>query len=746
MRCRCRSVAVALVVCLLAAVPLDAQDADAAAAASPTVPAGRRGVEPPDLETVLPEVEFRDEPLANVMMVIGDLAGLSIVCDSTVSGRVTSVLRPMSAAAALETLTAEHGAMWWVGAGVVHVSRVRVRRGGSPGTLSVEAWRAPISAVARRVAGVAGPSLMYDPLPSEPVSLSLSDVAVSELARLLVHRHPRFAVEMRAGAIIIRDTGRPGAGRQNAALQIDRTEAGFTVRAHGVSLARTLARLFDRAEREYVLLAEAGRTLENLHVSGHGFDAVLSRILAAANAAYDTQEGTYYIYDIDRSTVLAGLEQSVRVSLSHISAAELESLLPARLRREDLLRIAPNRNAVVVTGRSEEVTPVLRFIGAVDEPPAAGSLRRFDLAHAEVEAVLAALPERFASARPVRVPGANALLARLPEEEAHAFDRFLTLMDRREPAAPVRLRYIRAADLIRHAPPDVDMRHIHTTPDPRVVMISGSAETRRALRAALGVIDKPVPQIRYQLLVIQYQKGRAVEWSSQAEVGPMRPGDSTVLLGRIGELLSLDFDIVTSLGYRFAVDLSARLAENEARVLADTTLNGLSGRAVELRNTDTFRYRDQPVDPETGETEVLGVTREITSGLFLDIEGWASGESMITMDIGATLSRRGTDVSTDGTIPPPTSERVVDTRVRTRSGRPVVIGGLIQQSVSRTLRRTPVLGSIPLFGWAFRSTERSVEETELVLYLLPVIEKAESPRSPAARIRSYRERFFEVDS
>jgi type II secretory pathway component GspD/PulD (secretin) len=178
--------------------------------------------------------------------------------------------------------------------------------------------------------------------------------------------------------------------------------------------------------------------------------------------------------------------------------------------------------------------------------------------------------------------------------------------------------------------------------------------------------------------------------------------------------------------------------------LADTTLNGLSGRRVEFRNTDTFRYRDQQIDPETGEPDNLGVTREITSGLFVGIEGWASGDGMVTMTVSATLSRRGTDVSSDGTNPPPTSERVVDTQVRAPSGRPVVIGGLIQQDVSENVRKTPLLGSIPLLGRLFRSTTRSVEETELVLYVLPVIDDTPSERAAptAERLAAYLDRLL----
>ena len=39
-----------------------------------------------------------------------------------------------------------------------------------------------------------------------------------------------------------------------------------------------------------------------------------------------------------------------------------------------------------------------------------------------------------------------------------------------------------------------------------------------------------------------------------------------------------------------------------------------------------------------------GVTREITSGLVLNIDGWVSGDGMITTTVNASVSKRGADV------------------------------------------------------------------------------------------------------
>ena len=88
----------------------------------------------------------------------------------------------------------------------------------------------------------------------------------------------------------------------------------------------------------------------------------------------------------------------------------------------------------------------------------------------------------------------------------------------------------------------------------------------------------------------------------------------------------------------------------------------------------------------------------------------------------------------------------MDTRVRTASGEPVVIGGLVQQDVSTNRRKTPLLGAIPLLGRLFSSTTRSVEETELALYVLPVVEQANEHESVGERLNGYLDRILGDES
>lgn len=194
----------------------------------------------------------------------------------------------------------------------------------------------------------------------------------------------------------------------------------------------------------------------------------------------------------------------------------------------------------------------------------------------------------------------------------------------------------------------------------------------------------------------------------------------------LSNIFNINFDIISQFGVQFAGNLNAELSEGKSHVLADTTLNGISGESISFSNTNTYRYRDIVVNP-SGDM-YTSTAREIASGLILNINGWVSGDDMITVKIEAQVSKQGStsSSSTDTTNPPSTSEKKVSTNVRTRSGEPVIIGGLFQQEIDITEKKVPFLGSIPLLGNLFKSRTESVAETEFIIYLVPFVEKDNS--------------------
>jgi general secretion pathway protein D len=77
--------------------------------------------------------------------------------------------------------------------------------------------------------------------------------------------------------------------------------------------------------------------------------------------------------------------------------------------------------------------------------------------------------------------------------------------------------------------------------------------------------------------------------------------------------------------------------------------------------------------------------------------------------------------SVDKTLGPTTSKRSAKTTVIAKDQETVVIGGLIQERVTRGVSKVPVLGSLPILGWLFRNESTRKQKTNLLLFLTPYI-------------------------
>jgi general secretion pathway protein D len=77
--------------------------------------------------------------------------------------------------------------------------------------------------------------------------------------------------------------------------------------------------------------------------------------------------------------------------------------------------------------------------------------------------------------------------------------------------------------------------------------------------------------------------------------------------------------------------------------------------------------------------------------------------------------------SIDKTLGPTTSKRSAKTTVIVKDQETVVIGGLIQERVTRGVSKVPVLGTLPILGWLFRNESTKKQKTNLLLFLTPYI-------------------------
>jgi hypothetical protein len=338
--------------------------------------------------------------------------------------------------------------------------------------------------------------------------------------------------------------------------------------------------------------------------------------------------------------------------------------------------------------------------------------------------------EKFVSVLKGRFGGLNCVV--LPDEmsflvcaDEREFEEVIALKDEVDIKTNmylVELKYIRPDEFVKYLPPGVDKGSLFFADDNSSVFFKGTEAAYLSLCEQQKICDRPVVRVSYDLLILKYDEGSENAWNPNFSARRIAVGDRNDFGVKLGSVLNLNLNVVGAFGLDFAAQLQTSLEENKTTVFADTTIHGVAGTQINFQNTNTYRYRDNNLDPSTGKPVYSGITKEIVSGLKLEVVGLVSGDGMITSTVKASVTRQGLDTSSSTGNPPPTSEKIVTTEVCGKSGEPIVISGLIQNSESVSQNGVPLVSKIPLLGNLFKSKETIREQSQMVIYLIPHIE------------------------
>ena len=183
----------------------------------------------------------------------------------------------------------------------------------------------------------------------------------------------------------------------------------------------------------------------------------------------------------------------------------------------------------------------------------------------------------------------------------------------------------------------------------------------------------------------------------------------------------------------FAGVLEALSEQGDLKVVSQPRIVTLNNQPALIKVATDQSFFIQTVSQGAGGAGniVTEEIRSVTSGLVLSVTPQISADGWIMLDVSPIITRL-TDIVTSllGSTAPVLDVKQSSSLVRLRDGEMVVIGGLIQDTTSKTERKVPLLGDIPWLGALFRGTYEVTAKTELVIFLSPHI--VGTPQVPAA--------------
>ncbi len=674
-------------------------------------------------------MDFRNQKISDIIYSVAEMCGYSVLIDETVTGNATFRFEDKDFESALHRFATHCQLYVEKNDDVYLISKVHLETN-RDNYVSLNTENVQIEPLLNILSRKLNKTIIFDALPVSSITIRVQNVSLEDVLNLVIVKLPGFALERISDGFYITKSAGTVSRRNVDVFTMSTVNDLFYTSIQKASFTNVIDTLFKKAGKEYSILSRINLQIENLTYNDKEFDEILTLILEQANCDYSVRNNVYYIYEIQKKDIVKRFKEIRVVELKNISTDVFISLIPNELNSGGFVKIDKTRNSVILNGSATEIDPIDEFIKKIDLPVTSRKYKTYSFENLNAKDAIPLIPKEMLISDIVILPSGNGFVTQVTEESDERLTDFLRIIDSKKQTYAVKLKYIKNEDLIKALPPSVNKDCITQTTEPTLVFFSGTETQYKDFLAGLDYIDRPKQQIKYQILVIQRQKTEGVNWGSTFGANDTAEESGYSWTGMLSNIFNINFDIISKFGVQFAGSLNAELAAGKSRVLADTTLNGISGESLSFSNTNTYRYRDIIVD--TKGDLYTSTTREIASGLTLTVNGWVSGDSMVTVKVDAQVSKQGSTESsssgssksgTDTTPPPSTSEKKVSTNVRTKSGEPVIIGGLFQQEEDVTEKKTPGIGSIPIIGWLFKKRNVSMAETEFIIYLVPFVEK-----------------------
>lgn len=166
----------------------------------------------------------------------------------------------------------------------------------------------------------------------------------------------------------------------------------------------------------------------------------------------------------------------------------------------------------------------------------------------------------------------------------------------------------------------------------------------------------------------------------------------------------------------FNIVLSALQSLQKTKVVSNPTVVTLNNTQAVINVGQERPIPSYTYNQERGVYEVSGFTYK-PIGVILKVTPQVNARGYIKLSVEPEVSQSNRDANFNGAAIPIVESRKANTTVSLRDGFTMGIGGLMQQASTNGQTKVPILGSVPVLGRLFRSDNKNVETTNLIIFI-----------------------------
>lgn len=253
------------------------------------------------------------------------------------------------------------------------------------------------------------------------------------------------------------------------------------------------------------------------------------------------------------------------------------------------------------------------------------------------------------------------------------------------------------------------------------------------MEEVIDTLDTTTPQVLIEAKIVETtfvdSENLGVDWVTKATIsGSKRPITYPFTTSSNSKYTPDDIPSATSAEFSFGtLDFSQVQAvfemlksKSDTNILSNPRIVTLDNQAASITVGSQYPIPTYTYNEEQARLQVSG-WEYMDIGIIFDVVPHVNSAGFVTLEIEPKITAILDFVTVENTSLPQLSNESTKTTVMIKDGETLVIGGLVKNQTTDVQKRTPFLGDIPILGYVFQKTEKTVNKTDLLIFMTPHI-------------------------
>jgi general secretion pathway protein D len=288
----------------------------------------------------------------------------------------------------------------------------------------------------------------------------------------------------------------------------------------------------------------------------------------------------------------------------------------------------------------------------------------------------------------------------------------------------------------------LDVQRIQQLLSQNAIVVRGTPDQIALAQKLIDDLDRARPEVVVDIAVLQISRDRSrtlglspptsATVTLQSNINTTTPTTTTtgttstasssggLELNTLGNLNATDFQV--SIG---SANLSAVMGDTDTKMLQNPQVRALDNQKATLKIGERLPVATGSFQPGIGGVGINPLVNTqfqyIDVGVNIDVTPHVHGDGEVTLKISMEISSEIGQASIGGITQPIIGQKKIEHEIRLKDGEPSLIGGIFDDSQTKSLSGIPGLAQIPILRYLFGQVAQDKSQDETVFAITPHI-------------------------